>query len=343
MAVLSSCQKASISGTFTSVPSEKTIVAKTVEGNNMNTLDTIKVSKDGSFKYNAKVLKGQPEFIYLYYGQTKVASLLLSQGDKVKVECDTLGRWTVSGSKDCETLRENELKYSALVAKGVITTKEYIEYYRAMTKFVLSNTHSLTVVPVLFSQFADVPVFSQYSDAMIFSSVADSLETVYPQSKYVRLLRAEGDARLNQLKLNSLMQQAEQAPYIDLNFDGMDGKPVVLSENVGKATLLVFWNAAQASEKMYNLEVLKPLYDKYAAKGLKIYQVCIGTDKATWALVVREQKMPWVNVCDPYGRSLSVYGVTESPTVILLSGDEMTRMEEISRQALDSKISAALK
>lgn len=344
-AALTSCNDTTVKGSFSAVPANKAVVAKAVEGNTMRVLDTIKVSKDGSFRYKPQVAAGQPEFFYLYYGDTKIASLLLAKGDKVQVECDTLGTWTVSGSQECELLRQNELELAAMAAMPTVTLRQYIEYYRKMTKYVLGNSHSLTVVPVLFSAIGDTPVFSQLSDAVVFNSVADSLETVYPDSKYVKALRNEGTLRYNQMELQAMINNAQQASYVDLNFDGMEGKPVVLSEvaEESKATLVVFWDSSEATNKMFNAEVLLPLYNKYASKGFNIYEVNVGSDKATWAMVVREQKLPWVNVCDVYGRSINVYGVDTVPTVMLLHNNTMDRLDKITPSALDAKVQAALK
>lgn len=341
-AALCSCDKAKVEARFTTVPSGRVVSVRTVEGTSMRILDSVKVSADGSFKYTAAVKKNQPEFFYFYYGDTKLASLLLQQGDKVSVECDTLGNWTVSGSDDCELLRKNEKALAEISAQPSVTLRQYIQYYREMTRFVLANSKSLTVVPVLFSSIGDTPVFSQLADGVIFNNVADSLESVYPDSRYVRMVRNEGAVRTNQMEINNMLQRAEQASYIDLNFDGIEGKPVVLSEVAKKATLLVFWDVTDAASKMYNLEVLKPLYDRYAAKGLEIYQVGLGADKATWAAAVNEQSFPWINVCDPLGRSIPVYNVTSVPSVLLLTNNNMTLMESITPESLDKAVRAAL-
>lgn len=347
LALLSSCNTASVKGSFTDVPSGKTLVVKSFDkANVLTTVDSVKIAADGKFSYKAPVTAGQPDFFYFYYGDTKVASLLLAKGDKVSVCCDTLGLWTVEGSADCQTLLDNEKEIAALVGRGTIPVKEYIEFYRSKVRFVMANSHSLTVVPVLYSQLGDTPVFGRLTDGVIFGSVADSLESVYPDSKYVRILRAESSQRQNAMNINSMLETAEQASYIDLNFDGMEGKPVVLSElvNSRKATMLVFWSAAESTNKMFNQEVLKPLYDKYESKGLGIYQVSLGADKATWAMVVREQNMPWINVCDVYARSVNAYGVAELPTVFFLQeGIDMTRAESITKSSLDATLAKLLK
>lgn len=321
-----SCDKASVSGSFDAVPSGRVLTAKTVDGAQMRTVDTIKIADNGSFKYAAKVTKGQPEFFYLYYGDTKVASLLLEHGDKVTVSCDTLGSWTVEGSMACQQLRDREAELAAFTAKGRITAKDFIEFYRKSLRFVLSNTHSLVSVPVLFSQVGQSPVFCQPTDGIVFNNVADSLETIYPESRYVKILRNEGALRCRQMEINTMLQTAAEAPYVDLNFDGMEGKSIALSSLAQDyPTVLVFWDVTQAADKMFLKDVMEPVYRKYAARGLKVYSVGMGADKTTWAMVVREQNLPWTNVCDPSARSINVYPMTQTPCVYILSDGKLIK------------------
>ena len=99
---LTACgEKARIRGTVAGL-SDKPLVVKQLDINTYRTLDTIKTRTDGSFRYDVKVAKGQPEFIYLFYGDTRVAAFLLEQGETALVEADTLGRYTVTGSAGSE-------------------------------------------------------------------------------------------------------------------------------------------------------------------------------------------------------------------------------------------------
>ena len=80
----------------------------------------------------------------------------IKAGDKVKVAVDTLGNGTVEGSEESLKLQEVErnfadfLKTSARAASPAEYTKEYIQYYRNVVKYIVSNPHSLTAIPVLF-------------------------------------------------------------------------------------------------------------------------------------------------------------------------------------------------
>ena len=52
---------------------------------------------------------------------------------------------------------------------------------------------------------------------------------------------------------------------------------------------------------MFNVEVLKKLYNDYHHRGFDIYQVSLDTDKVQWATTVMGQDLPWTNVCDTRG------------------------------------------
>ena len=55
----------------------KQVVVKVLDGNIRKTLDTLTVGQSGSFRYSLPVEAGDPRFLYFYYGDTKIASLLL--------------------------------------------------------------------------------------------------------------------------------------------------------------------------------------------------------------------------------------------------------------------------
>ena len=86
MAALVSCgSNARIDGTLTDAASSEVIV-KLLESNRYEVLDTVKTDASGHFSYKVDVAEGQPEFVYIFYKDKKIASLLLEAGDKVEVE-----------------------------------------------------------------------------------------------------------------------------------------------------------------------------------------------------------------------------------------------------------------
>ena len=306
---------------------EKDVVVKLLDVNRFQVLDTVKTDAAGRFSYALDLQDARPEFIYLFYGDRQVASLLLEKGDRVRVETDTLGAYRVEGSEETLKLQKVENAYNAFMRdiNGILATSEtpnpavsrcYVNYYRDRLAYVVSNSHSLTVVPVLFQQVnPDLAVFGQSTDGLLMRNIADSLATVYPDSRYVKALRKEAERRISLLDLQQKIGTAQEVGYLDINLPGIDGRNVKLSESLSKVTMVYFW-ATTAEQKMFNMDALKPIYEEFHPKGFELYAVALNVDKTQWGTAVRNQQLPWVNVCDIRGVNspyVSAYGVSSLP------------------------------
>ena len=343
-----------IEGTVASAPSSEVIV-KLLDVNRYVVLDTVATDAAGKYSYKVAVEEGQPEFVYVFYKDTKIASLLLEAGDAVTVESDTLGGFTLTGSEESLKLAQVEKDFAqALSRLDALSLKlesasekeaqqitrdmgqEYLRYYRDRVRYVMQNSRSLTVVPVFFQSFGpELPVFSQHTDAIHFRSIADSLELVYPESRYVKALRKEADARYGYLELQSRIDNAEEINYPDIILPDVRSQKVRLSDVDSKVVLVYFWSAADASQKMFNQDILKPVYADYHKKGLEIYQISLDVDKAVWAKAVKDQELPWINVCDAQGAAspyATLYNVTALPSMFIIANDEL-----VDGQAVDEK------
>ncbi|MBQ2172627.1 MAG: redoxin domain-containing protein [Bacteroidales bacterium] len=317
-----------IEGTLHETPDSQVIV-KLLDVNRFQVLDTVKTDAKGHFSYSLDLKEAQPEFVYLYYGDRQIASLLLQKGDKVKVETDTLGVYSVEGSEESLKLQKVEQEYNSFMAdvNQILArdftpesqlSRRYVAYYRDRVAYVLGNSKSLTVVPVLFQQVNPTfLVFSQPTDGIMMQAICDSLKTVYPESRYVHALEKEAQRRLSAMEMNNRLKNADEVGYIDINLPGIDGKNIKLSEKLGKVTMLYFWQAT-TEQKMFNLDALVPIYEQFANKGFEVYAVSLDSDKAAWASAVRNQKLPWVNVCDTRGAQspyVGAYGIGSLPMV----------------------------
>ncbi len=343
-AVLSSCGgRTSISGSIKDC-GDVPVTVRLLDVNKYKTLDTLKVKKDGSFSYKMDVAKGQPEFVYLFRGDANVAAVILNAGDKVKISADTLGNYSVEGSKESEMLLQANKDFQDFMSRFSSTassltvdnakevradlSRQYVDYYRRCVKYVLSNSKSLSVIPVFYQKINDnFPVFGQASDGMLFNAIADSLSTVYPDSRYVAALRKEAGNRKNTLEMNERLRLAGSLSYPDIELPGLDGKKVKLSSLEGKVVLVNFWTAPADGAKLYNMDVLKPVYDRFKGKGLAIYSVNIDTDKALWANIVKNQGLEWTSVCDGLGTAspvITMYNVKNLPYNCFIVNGEMS-------------------
>lgn len=330
---LTACgEKARIRGTVAGL-SDKPLVVKQLDINTYRTLDTIKTRTDGSFRYDVKVAKGQPEFIYLFYGDTRVAAFLLEQGETALVEADTLGRYTVTGSAGSEELARVEKAQSDFLAQLLAhenepsaMTRDYIQHYRDNTKYVMEHPFSLTTVPVFFERLGDASIFSQVTDGILFRRGADSLMTVYPESRYVKALDKEAERRMRVLEFNGQLQTAAEAAFPDIVLPDIRGEKKALSEVDAKVILVHFWDAADAAQKMFSIDQLLPLYEQFRGRGFEIYSICVTPDKPEWASSVLAQKLPWINVNDGMGAAspaVITYNVDTLPYSFLIIDGEL--------------------
>ena len=346
-AILFSCSpKASVSGKVDGA-SEEELVVKSLDVNHYKVVDSIKTDSKGRFSFKMDIPKDDPQFVYVYKGDRKLTSLLLQSGDRVSVDADTLGKWTVKGSEECEKLLSVEQAYSAFLAEmtGIIETSEdvnrdlsrrFIAYRRDRLGYVMENSKSLSVVPVLFQKLNEkTPIFNEPTDAILLGTIADSLKSVYPESRYVKSLEKEAARRRTSLEMQYKLQNASEIGYIDIELPGMDGKKTKLSETEGKVVMLYFW-ATTAEQKMFNIDALLPLYNEFHDRGFQIYAVSFDVDKTVWATVVKNQKLPWVNVCDTRGNSspvIGLYQLTSLPTAYFIVDGELDTEAKVSDEA----------
>jgi peroxiredoxin len=367
MAALVSCgSNARIDGTFSDAASSEVIV-KLLNSNRYEVLDTVKTNASGQFTYKVDVVEGQPEFVYLFHNDKKLATLLLEAGDKVAVTADTLGNTVIEGSEESVKLAEIDKKYADVLRElatiaadmNAASTQEefdryanemskvYVAYYRDMVKYVLTNSYSLSVIPVFYQVLGEnLPLFAQETDAILYSNVADSLETVYPDSKYVKALRAEAERRFGYLELQKKLQSAEEIGYPDIELPGLDGKMRKLSDEDARVVILCFWSAAQAEQNMFNIEFFKPLYEQYHNKGLDIYQVSLDVDKTLWATTVKGQNLPWTNVCDSRGSAspyVAIYNLAAIPAAFIIADGELVDGKVVDEASLRKLLDDLLK
>ena len=333
-------------------PDSKIVVAL-LDLNTYSALDTISTDAAGKARYSLKVNAGQPEFLYFYYNGTKIASLLLSEGEKAVVTADTLGTFEVEGSPESVRLRDNELSYARFGREmdAATTPAElsaaYLKHYRESLRYVMANPTSLTVIPVLFEQLdANTPLFAQHTDAILFRKITDTLKTVYPDSRYVKSLEKETERRENSLRINTLVGQAKSLGYPDLSLPDFNGVKTVLSELKEKAVLVHFWNSSDAGQKMFNLDGLMPVWKQWHGRGFEIYAVDLNPDKSGWAAVVKAQNLPWINVNDGRGAmspAAMLYNVGGTPESFLLVDGEMYRNTIEGTEGLRKELQRILK
>lgn len=345
-ALLASCSSNESAVIDLNVPGagNKEVVLSKLQGNGVGVVDTLKLNANGTAKGKVEVKSDNPDFFYLSYNQKRLASLILKGGDKVKVTVDTLGKGLeISGSDESSRLAFVEKKIydatvtfdslsveivNALDAKDAVRMNElqvelskfFVKYKRSALVEMMKEPASLANITLLYQKFNDdLTVFGDVHDLVYFRSIYDSLKVVYPNSMYVRGLKDEVDKYQKAFEFNNKLTLAGETAFPEISMPDINGQTRKLSELSGKPFILFFWTSTLDGQKMFNHE-LKELYAKYNPKGLEIYQVSADVDKTQWATVVKEQALPWINVCDGRGTAsvaLNTYAVAQLPTMMV--------------------------
>ncbi len=345
----------------------KEIVLSKLNVNAISVVDTLTLDANGGVKCNVAVAEDAPDFYYLSYNRKRIASLLLKGGDNVKVSVDTLGgNLNIEGSEESVLLAASEkkmydfsVKFDSLsnVLLNAIEAKDkkaeeklqyelgnlFIKYKRGAVVDIMKNPFSLVNVSILYQQLnPNLPIFGDLNDVAYFQRGYDSLVTVYPNSVYVKSLSDELNKRYGIMAMNNKIKEAGELAYPEISLPDTKGQEQKLSALAGKPFILVFWTTANAEQKMFNHE-LKELYAKYSPKGLQIYQVAVDVDKAMWATVVKEQELPWVNVCDGLGTAslaLNTYNISKVPTLFVFDKEgNIIAKDVFNKASLDKTLS----
>lgn len=369
LAISCNSDKATIKATITGVKDGE-LVLKMLQINNQIVVDTIKTDSEGSFVYKTGKLSESPDFYYLYYKEKKIASLVLSKGERVYLTADTLGQsHLVEGSQESILLNDLEkelnssirkfdslsnLRYNAIEAGDIKMSDSlsymlgslYVKSKQSAIKHLYSNPRSITNIILLYQKFpGDLPLFGDMRDVLLFQRVYDSLRVVYPESPYLNSLQDVISAMDRSDALTSKLLDASEVGFPDISMPDTDSKVRTLSELSGKVIILLFWSAGDANQKMFNRELLS-LYDKYSNSGLEIFQVSVDTDKTAWARAVAEQGLPWINVCDGLGaasQAVLTYNVREVPSLFVIDKSGTIAARDIYNSKLESLVSALVR
>lgn len=345
---------------------DSSVVIQKLNFNKLLPVDTVRTDAAGKFDCKLKLNGNAPFFYYICTGDRLAASVVLLPGDNVKVSVKADGSYTVEGSDESSLLKTANDAFAKalsemdkvvvsmgdnrdadqLAAAGKQMSKIYVDYKKVALRHVITYPYSISSAVVLFQKFNDnLKVFSEESDVVVFKRTLDSLSTVYPNSDYVLALRDEVDARSKQIELSGKFNDAQLISFPDLSLPDVDGQVRKLSDFEGKVIILSYWSAAQTEYKMFNNELVA-LYDKYHDQGLEIYQVSLDIDKPSWASVVKNQKLPFVNVNDGLGiqsPSVASYNVGAVPAMFVIGKDGSIAGRDIfDNAALESMIKKLL-
>ncbi|MFT5749754.1 MAG: peroxiredoxin [Ancylomarina sp.] len=337
------------------------------------TIDSVKLDKDGEFRFKTKTT--ETGFYLLRLSNGKLITLLANPEEEIEVSSISThmsNAYIVSGStgsalvKDLnDKLKETkdsivvirkqleekklDLNYSSISQNLLAKYIEVIQDQREFSKnFIMKNATSLSSYLALYQKInKNTYTLNENSDIKFAKIVASSMRALYPEHEYTKAVLAnlvDMQNNLSNLKLKNLI--AEQgANYPNLSLINTKGKEVNLNSFHGKLIVLSFWASQNPASRKLN-STLKKIYAKYKNKGLEIYQVSVDTDVKLWKEAVEKDGLKWTNVCEPENGSsiaLNNFNVEQIPANYIISKKGDFVGKNLYGLALEEKVAEYIK
>lgn len=152
-------------------------------------------------------------------------------------------------------------------------------------------------------------------------------------------LKAKLWDRINKIKPNLLGNVAHNLVMKDTS-----DKFVSLHSLKAKYTILVFWDPT-CSHCKEEIPRLAAVYDSVKANNVAAYSVCIESDPALWKQFIRDHKLSWINVHDPYEQSnfRKYYDIYSTPVIYLLDENKKIVAKRLNAETLSDLLKRFLK
>ena len=336
----------------------------------INVLDSVKLSDSGDFSFSQDANQA-PEFYRLRIAD-QIINVSIDSTETVQVKGQYPGmasNYTVSGSDNCDKIRELALKQIDLQAKaialqsntelGIVKANDsiqtLIDAYKDEVKrnYIYKEPYKAYAYFALFQAIGNYLIFNPRSnkeDIKAFAAVATSWDTYYPHAERGQNLHniaIEGmknqrivDSQNADIQVDA--SKVQEAGVLDIAL--LDNKGVMrhLTDLKGQVVLLDFHVFAM-DESPARIITLRELYNKYHAQGLEIFQVSLDPDEHFWKQ--QTAALPWINVRDEDGvnsQRLTLYNIQAVPDFFIIDRGNNLVKRAAQIKDLEAEIKALL-
>lgn len=374
MAGVTSCneKRFHIDGTITGA-ADSTLYFENMGLDGAVKIDSAKLSEDGTFAFEGTAPTA-PEFYRLRIaGQFINIAVDSTETINIKAQYPQMAtQYEVSGSEDCQRIKELSLMQSSLQAQVnaiarnpelgaqavADSVSRIVEAYktRVKTEYIFKAPMKASSYFALFQTIyaGGQPVLlfnprTSEQDIKVFGAVATSWDTFYPNEKRGENLHNIAIEGMKDVRYLRSQQQAEEIEASKVNTSGIldftltdnTGAARSLSSLKGNVVLLDFHLFADQNS-MKRIMSLRELYNKYHAQGFQIYQVAIDGDEHFWK--TQTAALPWIStrVDDNTSSVLQMYNVQQVPTFFLLNRSCNVVKRDAQIKDIDAEIKALL-
>jgi len=374
MAGVTSCneKKFHIDGTITGA-ADSTLYFENMGLDGAVKIDSAKLSEDGTFAFEGTAPTA-PEFYRLRIaGQFINIAVDSTETINIKAQYPQMAtQYEVSGSEDCQRIKELSLMQSSLQAQVnaiarnpelgaqavADSVSRIVEAYktRVKTEYIFKAPMKASSYFALFQTIyaGGQPVLlfnprTSEQDIKVFGAVATSWDTFYPNEKRGENLHNIAIEGMKDVRYLRSQQQAEEieaskvntSGILDLTLTDNNGAARSLSSLKGNVVLLDFHLFADQNS-MKRIMSLRELYNKYHAQGFQIYQVAIDGDEHFWK--TQTAALPWIStrIDDNTSNVLQIYNVQQVPTFFLLDRSCNVVKRDAQIKDIDAEIKALL-
>jgi peroxiredoxin len=336
----------------------------------INVLDSVKLGDTGDFSFSQDANQA-PEFYRLRIAD-QIINVSIDSTETVQIKGQYPGmasNYTVSGSDNCDKIRELALKQIDLQAKaialqsntelGIVKANDsiqtLIDAYKDEVKrnYIYKEPYKAYAYFALFQAIGNYLIFNPRTnkeDIKAFAAVATSWDTYYPH--------AERGQNLHNIAIEGMKNQrivaaqnaeiqvdaskVQEAGVLDIALLDNKGVQRHLTDLKGQVVLLDFHIFAM-KESPERIIMLRELYNKYHAQGLEIFQVSLDPDEHFWKQ--QTAALPWINVRDEDGINssrLMMYNIQAVPDFFVIDRGNNLVKRAAQIKDLEAEIKALL-
>lgn len=312
----------------------------------INVLDSVKLNDNGDFSFSQDATTA-PEFYRLRIAD-QIINVSIDSTETVQVKGQYPGmasNYTISGSENCEKIRELALKQIDLQAKAIAlqsntelgiakandSIQSMINAYKEEVKrnYIYKEPYKAYAYFALFQAIGNYLIFNPRAnkeDIKAFAAVATSWDTYYPHAERGQNLHniaIEGmkNQRIVEAQNADIQIEAskvQEAGVLDIALLDNKGNMRRLTDLKGQVVLLDF-HVFALKDSPARIIQLRELYNKYHAQGLEIYQVSLDSDEHFWKQ--QTAALPWISVRDEDGagsQRLTLYNIQAVPDFFVI-------------------------